>query len=188
VIEVMSTKATRPNIKITLRRVVLIAVPIFIGLLIWAVNARVAPVDPALDHPPKGKLPLWIATLACIFAALTVGMISALTISNFRRWRVVLHPNLGRVLGAIALSLLTPLFIFSYIPWILGPTFLIVASGSPFIVLLVFPISILLWYPVSCLLVSGVGHRVLRVALFSLTWWGAYSIALLYWGYQVFLI
>ncbi len=180
------TKATRPDQNITLRRAVLIAVPVSVAMLVWAINARVAPVDPIKGIPPEGKLPLWVATLACIIVALAIGMLSSLAISNFKRWRVVLHPNLGRVLGAVALSFLTPLAVFTYIPWILGPTFLVVFIAAPFANTAIILVSILLWYPVSCLLVSGVRHRLLRVLLFSLTWWGAYGVALLYYGYQVF--
>ncbi len=180
------TKATRPNQNITLRNAALAALPIFIMLLVWAINTRVAPIDPTKGIPPWGKLPLWIATLASVFVALAVGMLLSLAISNFKRWRVVLHPNRGRVWGAITLSFLTPWAIFAYIPWILGPTIIAFLSAESLLVFLIFPLGILLWYPVSCLLVSGVRHRLLRVALFCLTWWGTYSALLLYLGYQVF--
>jgi len=180
------TKATRPNPNFTLRNAVLIALAVFIGLLVWAVNARVAPIDPTNGIPPEDKLPLWIAVIASLLVAMALGAIFSLALSNRRRWRVVFHPNRGRIIGAVILSLLTPLQIFSYVPWILGPTFLFFISAVPLRLIVGFLLSILLWYPVSCLLVSGVRHRLLRVALFSLTWWGSYSALLLYLGYRVF--
>lgn len=180
------TKAIRPDPKITMRRAALITLPVFIAVLIWALNARVASVDVTSGHAPEGKLPLWVAIITSGIVALMAGTIGALIISNFRRWRVVLHPNLGRILGALTLWILMPVTIFAYIPWISGPLLVIVAIGLNPIVSVIALLSLLPWYLVSCLLVSGVGHRWLRVALFGLVWWGAYSVLLLYIGFQVF--
>lgn len=179
-------KVTRPDAKITLRRAALIALPVFIAVLIWAINARVAPVDANSGNPPKGKLPLWIAIIASGFIALMVGAVVSLIISNFRRWRVVLHPNLGRIIGAIILWVLMPILVFSYVPWLLGALFFMLMLPASPLAALIGLLGVLPWYLVSCLLVSGVSHRLLRVALFALVWWGAYSISLLYFGFQIF--
>lgn len=180
------TKVIRPDLNITLRRAVLIAAPVLVALMVWAINARVAPVDPIKGIPPEGKLPLWIATLACILVAVAVGVLLSLTVSNLKRWRVVLHPNRGRILGAAILSFLTPGVIFSYVPWILGPALISFLSAGMLLVMLIFPLVMLPWYLISCLLISGVRHRILRVALFCLTWWGTYGALLLYLGYKRF--
>ncbi len=179
-------KVTRSNPKITRRRAALIALPVFVAVLVWALYARVAPVDATTGQTPVGKLPLWVAIATSGIAAMMAGAVLSLAISNYRRWRVVLHPNLGRVLGTLTLWFLTPLTIFAYVPWILGPTLGFIVFGVSPPVLALSLLGLLLWYPVSCLLVSGVGHRLLRVALFSLVWWGSYSALLLYLGYQVF--
>ena len=180
------TKETRPNSNFTLRNAVFIAFPVFIGILVWAVNARVTLINLTSDIPPEGKLPLWIAIIASLLASLALGVVFSLGLSNRRRWRIVFHPNRGRIIGAVILSFLTPLQIFSYVPMILGPTFLFFISAVPLRLIVGFLLSTLMWYPVSCLLVSGVRNRLLRVALFSLTWWGSYSGLLLYLGYRVF--
>lgn len=178
-------KVTRPDVNITLRRAAYIALPTFIAVLLWAINARVAPIDAVSGNPPKGKLPLWIAIIASGFTALMVGAIVSLIISNFRRWRVVLYPNRGRVLGAIILWALTPVAVFSYMPWLLGIlSYISLLALSPFSVLILL-LGLLPSYPISCLLISGVSRR-LRVALFALVWWGSYSIVLLYSGFQKF--
>ena len=180
------TKATRPKPNITLRNAVFIAIAIFVGLIIWAVNARVAAIDQTNGIPSEGKLPLSIAIIASLLVSLALGTIFSLGLSNRKRWRIVFHPNRGRIFGAVILSFLTPLQIFSYVPMILGPTFLFFISAVPLRLIVGFLLSTLMWYPVSCLLVSGVRNRLLRVALFSLMWWGSYSGLLLYLGYRVF--
>ena len=39
---------------------------------------------------------------------------------NAHRLRRVFHWNLGRVIGAVALAIVTPVAVFDWVPWILG--------------------------------------------------------------------
>lgn len=138
----------------------------------------------------------WAALPFMVLLALGLAVLIGLAVANRARWRAVLRPNRGRVIGALVLGLVTPFAVYSWIPWIIGGFLLAMgnlALMSPtdffsnlFRALLsmlgALDIASLLWYPAACLIVSGIHGRILRVALFALMFWSAYSAVLLLFG------
>ncbi len=119
-----------------------------------------------------------------------LAVIAGLIRANRHRMRAVLRPNLGRVLGAIVLMLITPLVVVNWLPWIIGML-------APFVIgqwrlavllpmLLLLGVPALAWYPVSCLIVSGVKRKLWRLMLFALMFWASYSALVLVQGVQSF--
>lgn len=153
-----------------------------------AFAARVTLVQPSVpDIVPKG-----LATLpfAAIFG-LGLSVVITLAVANRHRWRAVLRPNPGRIIGALVLVFVTPIVVFDWVSWIVGPLVLFIVDGGRgwdeavvFLMLLLGPL--LLWYPVSCLIVSGITDRWVRVALYCLMFWTAYSAVILILGTREF--
>ena len=115
-----------------------------------------------------------------------VAAIAVLFWGNRHRLRRVFRWNWGRVMGAAALALVTPVAVFDWVPWILGGLTAMlfvpmVATGDPWglgIVLL----AVGLWYPVAALIVSGTRSRWLRFGLFCLMFWAGYAALVLFGG------
>jgi hypothetical protein len=115
-------------------------------------------------------------------------------VANRHRWPAVIRPDTSRVIGAVALLIVTPVAVFTWVPLILGfafgiGIFFILSEGRSyidlgFLALLIVPV--LIWYPVACLIVSGVRSRWVRVALFALMFWTAYSAIILTLGTKIF--
>jgi hypothetical protein len=121
--------------------------------------------------------------------------------ANRHRWGIVLKPNKGRIIGAFVLAALTPFIVFTWVPWVVGGWvlfFFLVSltehwwTWTPsFFGAMVFLVLILLhvfWYAVSCLIVSGIQSRRMRVALYALMFWTAYSAFILAVGTQIYRI
>lgn len=162
-----------------------------VGLAAALMVLRLEWVEPWLRAPgrqlygrPIGELQP-VGLVALPFAAtlaLAIAVLIGLAVANRHRWRAILRPNRGRVIGALALAYLTPVAIYSWWPWILGglTLFLGFLSFEVFFkthgaVL----IAAALWYPAACLIVSGIHGRVMRVAVFALMFWAAYSAIIL---------
>lgn len=133
---------------------------------------------PIGELQPVGLVALPFAAILALGLAVVIGLAWA----NRKRWRAILRPNRGRVIGALALAYLTPVAIYSWWPWILGGLTLFLgffsfeaffkAHGAVLI-------ATALWYPAACLIVSGIHGRVMRVAVFALMFWAAYSAIIL---------
>jgi hypothetical protein len=152
---------------------------------IWLIE----PLNPAID--PKGPAAL---PFAAIFA-FGLSVVITLAVANCRRWRVVLWQNPGRLIGAFALAFVTPLAVFSWVPWITGGLVFSFARSVPsepsaanvlFLLLAIQAALMAFWYPISCLIVSGIKSRWVRFALFCAMFWTAYSAIILTLGTQVF--
>lgn len=163
-----------------------------IGLTAVLMAARLGWVEPWLKAPgtrvngrlvaevnPEGLAALPFAGLLALGCAVLIG----LAVANRHRWRAVLRPNRGRVIGALALGFVTPVAVYSWGPWIIGGMWLMLglpalqegmASGF-FFGLMVLTAAAALWYPFACLIVSGIHGRLMRVAVFALMFWAAYS-------------
>ncbi|MGL4236863.1 hypothetical protein, partial [Tabrizicola sp.] len=123
-----------------------------------------------------------------------IALILCLAYANRHRWRTVLRPSWGRVIGAMVLLVVTPVAVFTWLPSILGfaigiVILLMVEAGSwdidlGFLALLI--MSMLIWDPVSCLIVSGISSRWVRVAVFCLMFWTAYCAVILTLGTRTF--
>jgi hypothetical protein len=147
----------------------------------------IEPRNPAIT--PKGHAALPFATIF----AFGVAVVITLAIANRHRWRVVLWWNRGRVIGAVALTFVTPFVVYSWAPWIVGPLYLTIMQAAfmddtPLLLLWGSAIVAAVcgfWYPVSCLIVSGIKSRWVRFAIFCLIFWSAYSLIILLVGTQV---
>jgi hypothetical protein len=141
---------------------------------------------PVTDPQPEGLAALPFAALLGLGLAVLVGLGWA----NRQRWRAVLRPNRGRVIGALVLGFVTPVAVYSWAPFILGGLWLflglpMIQEGSPGAFLagtLAIGIASALWYPAACLIVSGIHNRWARVAIFALMFWSAYSAFILVQG------
>ncbi|MEO5615675.1 MAG: hypothetical protein ABIR04_12265 [Cypionkella sp.] len=106
---------------------------------------------------------------------------------NGHRLRRVFRPNLGRVIGAVALALVTPVAVFDWgLPWVLGgltAMLWIPAIGTGDLWGLgIVALAVGLWYPVAALIVSGTRSRWLRFGLFCLMFWAGYAALVLFGG------
>ena len=158
--------------------------------------ARLGWVEPWLHAPgtrvngrlvtevkPEGLAALPFALLLALGLAVLIG----LAVVNRHRWRAVLRPNRGRVIGALALGFVTPVAVFNWGPWIIGGMWLTLGfpalqAGRPsgfFFGLMVLTAAAALWYPFACLIVSGIHGRLMRVAVFALMFWAGYAAIIL---------
>jgi hypothetical protein len=130
---------------------------------------------------------------AAIFA-LGFALLLTLAHTNRDRLRAVLRPSRGRIIGAVVLALLTPIAVFSWVPWVLGgwvvfAAFLVFEERSmePFLAAIALITAAAgLWYPAAALIISGLHSLILRVAAFALMFWTAYSAIILVVGNQIF--
>jgi len=167
-----------------------------VGLTVVLMGLRLQWVEPWLRVPgrringqpvaevvPEGLGALPFAAGLALGLAVVLGPAWA----NRERWRAVLRPNRGRVIGALILGFVTPVAVYSWTPWIIGGIWLTlgVASlrqGVPDEILFGLFMSLVaagFWYPIACLIVSGIHGRVMRVAVFALMFWAAYAAILL---------
>jgi hypothetical protein len=183
--EAPSSAPTKPPVSIPW----LISLTVLIGAITF--SARLWWIEPSFPRiAPKG---IAVLPFAAIFAFGTA-LILCLAYANRNRWRAVLRPSWGRVIGAVVLLVVTPVAVFAWLPSILGfaigiGIFVVLGEGGwdvdlEFLALLIVPV--LIWYPVSCLIVSGVSARWVRVALFCLLFWSAYSAVILTLGTMKF--
>ncbi len=162
-----------------------------VGLAAVLMAVRVAWVEPWLraagtrvngrlvtEVKPEGLAALPFAALLALGLAVLIG----LAVANRHRWRAILRPNRGRVIGALVLAYLTPVAIYSWGPWILGGLTLFLgfsSFGAFFAAHGAVLITATLWYPAACLIVSGIHGRLMRVAVFALMFWAAYAAIIL---------
>ena len=156
----------------------------FVGLLMALRLWWVEPAQPNIV--PKGWAVVPFAGVSAFGLAVVIG----LGVAHQGRWRTVLRPRRNRVLGALALGFVTPIGVFSWLPWILGGMWLTLGlpalqegrpSGFFFGLMLIGGASVVA-YPVACLIVAGVKSRVWRVAVFGLVFWAAYAGIILFQG------
>jgi hypothetical protein len=178
---VVGRDAQKP--RLSLRWVAVLALPLTAALMAlrWGV---VEPANPVIV--PKG----WLALPFAAVLALGLSVVIGLTWANWDRLRNVLRPRRSRVLGALALGFVTPIGVFSWLPWILGGMWLQLGvpalfRGWPsgfFFGLMLIGVASVVAYPIACLIVAGVRGRVWRVAVFGLMFWAAYGGIILFQG------
>ncbi len=160
---------------------------IVLTILLWGIYVLWRyPLIPDQVHGLMYRASPWVAVLLCIVPAYGLAVLVELIRANRHRLRALLRPNTGRILGAVALAFVTPVAVFGWLPWILGPFILIGISSGAVLVLLqalvVFLCVTLCWYPVSCLLVSGIQSRRWRFFMFCLMFWSGCALHILYMG------
>jgi hypothetical protein len=178
---------TKPQVSVPLllALTVLISAITFVARLWW-----IEPTFPRIV--PKGLAALPFAAIVAFGLALVI----CLAVANRHRWRAVLHPNRGRIIGAAVLAFLTPFVVFSWVPWIIGGAVVflgsVVLSNDPQrYSLALYGLAMLVaatafWYPVACLIISGFRSWKMRVAVFALMFWTAYSASILTLGTMIF--
>ena len=160
-----------------------------LGLTAALMALRLGWIEPANPTMmPKG----WAATPLAVMLALGMAVVIGLAWTNRGRLRAVLRPSRGRVIGAIVLALPTQVLHMLWIPaigddisahWIRP---LLDHEAATFALALLS--MAVFWYPVSCLIVSGVGKKLARVAMFSLMVWAAVAAVSFLLGAQVFIL
>lgn len=171
----------KPSLSLRLLTVLSLVLTGVLMALRWGV---VEPTNPVIV--PKG----WAALPFAGVLALGLSVVIGLTWANRDRLRSVLRPRRSRVLGALALGFVTPIGVFSWLPWILGGMWLTLGlpalqegrpSGFFFGLMLIGGASVVA-YPIACLIVAGIRGRVMRVAVFGLMFWAAYAGIILFQG------
>lgn len=179
--------ATKPQVSLRLLAALTLVLALSVFLVrLWVIE----PVNPAIK--PKGLAALPFATLF----AFGLSVVITLATANRHRWKAVLYPNRARIIGATVLALVTPVVVFSWVPWIIGGLVVVLGSfalssetqriSTVLYGLVIFVAATALWYPVACLIVSGLQSRRMRVAVFSLMFWTAYSAVILILGTRIF--
>ncbi len=166
----------------------LVIAAVCMGLRLWWIEPR----NPKIE--PKGMLFLPFAALI----GMGVAVVLCLAWANWHRRRVVFHPNRGRIIGAVVLAAVTPVGVIAGLPSIIGfwavIWFISLIGGAGGLLLfnlvapLILIVVLLFWYGVSCLIVSSITSRWVRVAVFTLMFWAAYSMLFLLAGKSVFRI
>lgn len=188
------TKADQPSAAVPKPRlsaplVCVLALPLL--LVLSAIHRiSIAPRTPKIV--PQG----WAAMPFLVLLALGLAVLIGLAVANRGRFRAVLHPNRGRVIGALVMGFVTPIAVYSWLPWIIGGMWL--TLGLPalqdgnlkgfFFGLQMLGLAALLWYPIACLIVSGIRRRAVRVAIFALMFWAVYAAVLLVTGTKPFML
>jgi len=166
---------------------------------IWALTfAVVAVVHFTLWRPNQavnfhdGPAPILLAVLAAATLGYGLAAITALLITNWPKKRTVLWPTKGKLIGAFTLAFVTPLAVFSGVPWIVGGMLLFTAPMLPpaFETLLVAAqwtlVPTAAWYIPSALIISGTRSHKLRFGLFCVMFWSCYAAHILYTGLKTF--
>jgi hypothetical protein len=181
----VSTPSQKPPIPFPRLAGLTVAIAAIVTLLrVWLIE----PSTPAIT--PKGLAAL---PFAVVFA-FGLSVVITLAYSNRHRWGTVLRRSTGRVVGAVTLAFLTPLFVYDWLPWIFGALLALggaasLGDGDLSLLPIAFAASITaiaLWYPISGLIVSGLASRWARVAVFCLMFWTAYSAIILVVGNRTF--
>lgn len=112
-----------------------------------------------------------------------------LTMLGWLIWRTkgqvwdTFRPTRGRILGALALGAVTPIAVFSWLPWIIGSFVLMGLFHEPLAALAVWLVPSLIAYPLAAMIVRHTyQRRWLRFGLFCLTFWTAYAFHMLWHG------
>ena len=97
------------------------------------------------------------------------------------------RPTRGRIIATLALFLVTPLFVISYLPMIVGGIVLFMIGDSPFWGFGLLAGLFLVIYPLAAMIVRHTyQRRALRFGLLSLCFWTVYAGHTLYSGVMIF--
>ena len=134
-----------------------------------------------------------VPTALAIVFSLIIGygfsMIGWLIVRTKGQFLETFRPTRGRIIGSICLTLATPFVVFSYIPWIFLGMLPLAIPYEPIEALLIFAAISLVTYPLAAMIVRHTyDRRGLRIGLFALCFWTAYSVLMLRNGVQIFAI
>ena len=132
-------------------------------------------------------MPLLVAVGLSIVLGYGITMLGWLILRTKGHVWATFKPTLGRIIGAFCLAMVTPLAVFSYLPWIVGGLIPFVFFAAPFWGTGVTLLATALAYPLSTMIVRHTyDRRLLRFGLFCLTFWTAYAGHMLYSGVVIF--
>jgi len=99
------------------------------------------------------------------------------------------RPTRARLIGAVCLGMVTPLAVFSWLPFILIGLIPLVAVDISIVIILLILLPIVITYPIASMIIRHTyERRWLRLGLFVLTFLVAYAFLILWQGEQVFRI
>ncbi|MBU2994365.1 hypothetical protein Q4555_06680 [Octadecabacter sp. 1_MG-2023] len=146
-----------------------------------------------LDYATSGKaLPIFVAIPCSLVLGYGLAMLWWLIRQTKGQLKETFRPTRGRILGAFGLMTVTPVVVFSGVPWILGAlAFMVVGQGN---LDSLFGVGVMLGatlalYPLSAMIVRHTYHRLwMRFGLFCLSFWSVYAAHLLVNGAMKFTI
>ncbi|AKS47242.1 hypothetical protein SAMN05444287_3118 [Octadecabacter temperatus] len=144
-----------------------------------------------LEYATSGKaLPIFVAISCLLVLGYGLAMLWWLIRQTKGQFKETFRPTRGRIIGAFSLMFVTPVVVFSEVPWILGVlTFMVVVNGNADSLWGIGLIlgSTLVLYPLSAMILRHTYHRRwMRFGLFCLSFWSAYAAHLLVNGVMKF--
>lgn len=163
--------------------------------LLWVGHFTAGPVNSSTGR----ALSVPASLLASLVFAAGLALLTAIAWLHRGRFRVVFRFSRARIVGAAILTALTPIAVFSGVPWLLLPLvifgFSFTISGdsgldfrpllTPLAALMA---SLFITFPISCLLVAGLRSRSIRFGGYALIWWSAYAFIQLVFGLRKFML
>lgn len=158
-----------------------------LGGIIFAVyhlGWRPTLLDPSTRGAP---VPLVIAIAASLVLGYGIAMLGWLLRATKGQVRYTFRPTRGRIIGAFCLAMVTPIVVFSYLPWVMGGLAPLMLGSEPLFAIAIMLMATALTYPLAAMIVRHTyDRRWLRLGLFALSFWTAYAGHLLYSGEHVF--
>ncbi len=97
------------------------------------------------------------------------------------------RPTRGRIIAAFCLTMVTPLVVFSWLPWIVGGTIPFLISPNPLQGIGIILAGMCITYPLAAMIVRHTYQRHwLRFGLCALFFWTGYAFHILWHGAMVF--
>ncbi|MGJ8626102.1 MAG: hypothetical protein ACSHXB_03995 [Sulfitobacter sp.] len=185
--------ATLTDARRTFRRAIIIGtiIAVLVGGYVLFLDLSTDPNAHKLqtDRP---TLPVPWTLFSALFLGMGLGTQLSLLWANWHRVRAVLKPNIGRLTCAALLALLAPVAQFWAIPISFGYALLettsrVLSDEIPdaqnwLPVIALFVLYPLISYVFSSLIISGIQHRWLRIAVFGQVWLAAYGAVLMIFG------
>ncbi|WP_368184915.1 hypothetical protein [Aestuariibius sp. HNIBRBA575] len=137
---------------------------------------------------------LWTPVALGFSATLAAGLATLVWLIQLTRMdvpREVFQITRARIIAPFIMAFVTPIAVLSWIPWILGGfSFFIVSEPALFFGFSgVYIIAMSFWFPICAMIIRHTKNRhIIRVGLFCLMYFSAYSLIMIIWGYQEFRI
>lgn len=163
------------------------------GLGVWLIYVTL--LQPQIDpdsHDVLYRLTWWQAIIPALILGYGLAMLVSLAKAAWGGGWVRLRPSPGRIIGAAMMTVLTPVMVVQWVPFIIGPFLLMAAvnpgSGNQIRVLLATIALIAIWYVPAALISAGIADRLWRVAAYALLFWSGLAAVLLWQGVSRFVL
>ncbi|MGJ8610549.1 MAG: hypothetical protein ACSHWY_05620 [Octadecabacter sp.] len=165
------------------------AIALTLGLVIFALYQVARRPDLLASSKLGDPAPLGLALLFSAIMGYGLTMLVWLMWRTYGQIWYTFRPTRGRVIGAFCLAMVAPIVVFSYVPWIIGPILFFSLASEPLHVLEWATYATLAAYPIAAMIVRHTyQRRLLRIGLFALCFWTAYSAHMLWAGVAIFRI